>query len=86
MLPAVCEQTIASPIEERPGEDSGAGERACPQEVTTIQTVYPVWRREYTPRGAGFNLLHSDDFVSMEGKKSYDRAKVLDFLARWAPG
>ena len=31
-------------------------------------------------------LLHADDLTSMEAKSSYDRTKVLDFLARWAPG
>lgn len=30
-------------------------------------------------------LLHFDDLTSMEGKNSYDRAKVLAFLTRWAP-
>lgn len=30
-------------------------------------------------------LLHSDDLSSMEGKKTYDRAKLLAFLKQWAP-
>ena len=30
-------------------------------------------------------LLHTDNLTSLEAEKGYDRAKLLAFLAEWAP-